>query len=153
MHTLRRTATACCVAVALVVVAGLGVFRQLRADARGPVPSTSALDAPIVPTASLDQTIADLQAHLAAAARRRALLSPRSASRTPPEATHTGDPTYYPKAEEALQRSLTIQPDGNADALIGMGVVAQREARLRRRRAVGTAGARRSSPTPPTSSA
>ena len=67
MHTLRRTATAVLVAVALVVVAGLGVFRQLRADARGPVPSTSALDAPIVPTASLDQTIADLQAHLAAA--------------------------------------------------------------------------------------
>ena len=66
MHTLRRTATAVLVAVALLLVAGLGVFRQLRADARGPMASTSALDAPIVPTASLDQAIADLQAHLAA---------------------------------------------------------------------------------------
>ena len=123
MHTLRRTATAVLVAVALVVVAGLGVFRQLRADARGPVPSTSALDAPIVPTASLDQTIADLQAHLAAApddAHSYAELGLAYSS----QATHTGDPTYYPKAEEALQRSLTIQPDDNADALIGMGVVA-----------------------------
>jgi cytochrome c-type biogenesis protein CcmH/NrfG len=67
MQTLRRTAIALVVAVALVVIAGLGVFRQLRADARGPAPSTAALDAPIVPGATLDQTIADLQTHLAAA--------------------------------------------------------------------------------------
>ncbi len=123
MHTLRRTATAVLVALALVVVAGIGVFRQLRADARGPVPSTSALDAPIVPTASLDQTIADLQAHLTASpddAHGYAELGLAYSA----QAAHTGDPTYYPQAEEALQRSLTIQPDDNADALIGMGVVA-----------------------------
>jgi len=53
MQTLRRTAIALVVAVALVVIAGLGVFRQLRADARGPVPTTAALDAPIVPGATL----------------------------------------------------------------------------------------------------
>jgi tetratricopeptide (TPR) repeat protein len=123
MRTLRRTATAVLVAGALVVVAGLGVFRQLRADARGPVPSTSALDAPIVPSASLDQTIADLQAHLAAApddAHAYAELGLAYSA----EAAHSGDPTYYPKAEDALQRSLAIQPDANADALTGMGVVA-----------------------------
>ena len=134
-----------------MVVAGLGVFRQLRADARGPVPSTSALDAPIVPTASLDQTIADLQAHLAAApddAHSYAELGLAYSS----QATHTGDPTYYPKAEEALQRSLTIQPDDNADALIGMGVVAN--AKHDFADGVGGDGRRsRSSPTPPTSSA
>jgi tetratricopeptide (TPR) repeat protein len=123
MQTFRRTAIAALVAVALVAVAGLGVFRQLRADARDPVASTSALDAPIVPTASLDQTISDLQAHLAAVpddAHGYAELGLAYSA----QATHTGDPTYYPKAEQALQTSLQIQPDANADALIGMGVLA-----------------------------
>jgi tetratricopeptide (TPR) repeat protein len=123
MRTLGRTAIAALVAVTLVVIAGLGVFRQLRADARGPVPSTSALDAPIVPGATLDQTIASLQAHLAAApddAHGFAELGLAYSA----QATRTGDPTYYPKAEQALQTSLSIQPDDNPDALIGMGVVA-----------------------------
>ena len=152
MHTLRRTATAVLVAVALVVVAGLGVFRQLRADARGPVPSTSALDAPIVPTASLDQTIADLQAHLAASpddAHAYAELGLAYSS----EATHTGDPTYYPKAEEALQRSLSIQPDANADAMIGMGVVSRTRSTTSPTACGGDGRRSPSSPTPRTSSA
>ena len=34
------------------------------------------------------------------------------------------DPSYYPKAEGALRRSLTIHPDGNATALIGLGALA-----------------------------
>jgi tetratricopeptide (TPR) repeat protein len=33
----------------------------------------------------------------------------------------TADPSYYPRAEGALQRSLSLQPDGNADAAAGMG--------------------------------
>jgi len=123
MHTLRRTAIAVSVAVALVVIAGLGLFRQLRADAHAPLVSTAALDAPIVPGATLDQTITNLQTHLAAVpddAHGFAQLGLAYSA----QATHTGDPTYYPKAEEALQTSLRIQPDANADALIGMGVVA-----------------------------
>jgi tetratricopeptide (TPR) repeat protein len=123
MQTLRRTAIALVVAVALVVIAGLGVFRQLRADARGPVPTTAALDAPIVPGATLDQTIADLQTHLAAVpddAHGFAELGLAYSA----QASRTADPTYYPKAEQALQTSLSIQPGDNADALIGMGVVA-----------------------------
>jgi tetratricopeptide (TPR) repeat protein len=123
MHTLRRTAIAALIAGALVIVAGLGVFRQFRADARGPIASTSALDAPIVPTASLDQTIADLQAHLAAVPDDPHGFAELGLAYSA-EATHTGDPTYYPKAEQALQTSLELQPDDNADALIGMGVVA-----------------------------
>ena len=123
MRTLRRTAIAVLVAVALVAIAGLGVFRQLRADAQAPLITTAALDAPVVPGATLDQTISNLQTHLAAVpddAHGFAQLGLAYSA----QATHTGDPTYYPKAEEALQTSLRIQPDGNADALIGMGVVA-----------------------------
>jgi predicted Zn-dependent protease len=36
----------------------------------------------------------------------------------------TADPTYYPKAEGALRRSLAIRPNDNATALIGMGALA-----------------------------
>jgi tetratricopeptide (TPR) repeat protein len=36
----------------------------------------------------------------------------------------TADPSYYPKAEGALRRSLRIHPDGNATALIGLGALA-----------------------------
>src|SRR3954462_1655341 len=109
MHTLRRTAIAVSVAVALVVIAGLGLFRQLRADAHAPLVSTAALDAPIVPGATLDQTITNLKTHLAAVpddAHGFAQLGLAYSA----QATHTGDPTYYPKAEEALQTSLRIQP-------------------------------------------
>ena len=36
----------------------------------------------------------------------------------------TADPSYYPKAEGALHRSLTIHRSGNATALIGLGALA-----------------------------
>ncbi|WP_290058318.1 tetratricopeptide repeat protein [Amycolatopsis solani] len=34
------------------------------------------------------------------------------------------DPTYYPKAEEALRKSVAQQPDGNGIALAGLGALA-----------------------------
>lgn len=36
----------------------------------------------------------------------------------------TADPTYYPKAEGALRRSLAIHPNDNSTALIGLGALA-----------------------------
>src|SRR5215467_1815806 len=36
----------------------------------------------------------------------------------------TADPTYYPKAEGALRRSLTLQPTENEAALVGLGSLA-----------------------------
>lgn len=36
----------------------------------------------------------------------------------------TADPTYYPKAEGALRRSLALHPNGNTTALIGLGALA-----------------------------
>lgn len=40
------------------------------------------------------------------------------------QARLTGDPSYYPKAEGVLHRSLAVRPDGNAVALAGMGALA-----------------------------
>lgn len=36
----------------------------------------------------------------------------------------TADPTYYPKAEGALRRSLNLRPRGNPAALVGLGALA-----------------------------
>jgi tetratricopeptide (TPR) repeat protein len=36
----------------------------------------------------------------------------------------TADPGYYPKAHEAVRRSLALRPDGNADALVARGALA-----------------------------
>ena len=36
------------------------------------------------------------------------------------QARITVDPSYYPKAEATLRRSLELQPTGNVDALVGM---------------------------------
>ena len=125
MHTVRRTIGAALLGAALFVVAGVGVFHRLedRAATATAAVDPRALTAPIAPAASLEPTIADLQAHLNAQpddAHALALLGLAYAQ----EATRTADPSYYPKAEDALRRSLDLQPDGNVEALVGMGVVA-----------------------------
>ncbi|MFI8085324.1 tetratricopeptide repeat protein [Kitasatospora sp. NPDC086009] len=40
------------------------------------------------------------------------------------QARLTADPSYYPKAEEALKRSMALAPDGNIDALTALGSLA-----------------------------
>ncbi len=40
------------------------------------------------------------------------------------QARVTADPTWYPKAQGALERSLRLHPDGNADAELGLGALA-----------------------------
>lgn len=40
------------------------------------------------------------------------------------QARITADPSYYPKAEGALEKSLELRPDGNTLALAGMGALA-----------------------------
>jgi len=40
------------------------------------------------------------------------------------EARVTANPTYYQKAQGAAQQSLTLHPDGNVDALVALGALA-----------------------------
>lgn len=40
------------------------------------------------------------------------------------QARVTADPTYYPKSETALHRSMTLKPEGNYLALTGLGALA-----------------------------
>jgi tetratricopeptide (TPR) repeat protein len=119
----KRVVCTVLTSAAVFLVAATGAFRMLRPDPASIVAAPEALAAPILATASLEQTITDLQTHLAAQpddARALATLALAYSQ----EAIHTVDPAYYPKAEEALQRSLAIDPVDNVDALVGMGVVA-----------------------------
>ncbi|MEP6758941.1 MAG: hypothetical protein ABJB55_07085 [Actinomycetota bacterium] len=121
--TVKRSVGVAALAAALFLIGGLGAWHTYRA---APVAAaTTDVNALIAPAsnASLEQTITDLQTRLQAQpddARSLALLGIAYSQ----EATHTADPSYYPKADEALQRSLALQPDGNVEALVGMGVVA-----------------------------
>lgn len=40
------------------------------------------------------------------------------------QARITGDPSFYPKAQGALDRSMQLSPTGNGEALIGLGTLA-----------------------------
>jgi len=122
MRVSKRLAATTITAFLLIGVAATGVFRSLVPDRRATA-SAGSLDAPIAAAVSLEQTIADLQAHLAAQPDDAHALATLGLAYSQ-EAVHVGDPSYYPKAEEALQRSLALEPTDNVDALIGMGVVA-----------------------------
>lgn len=109
--------------IAVFVAGGLGILRSLRTGVATAPPAADALAAPAATAASLEETIANLQTHLTAQPDDAHALATLGLAYSQ-EAVHAGDPSYYPKAEEALQRSLQVQPDGNADALIGLGIVA-----------------------------
>src|SRR6185436_12851814 len=119
MTLAKRAIATTLVAVAVFVLGASGAFRILRPDDPRGVAAPEALAAPIAMTGSLEQTIADLQTHLAAQPDDAHALATLGLAYSQ-EAMHTADPSYYPKAEEALQRSLAIEPSDNVDAIVGM---------------------------------
>lgn len=112
-------------AAALLVVGGIGLLGAHEGDP-GPAtvaaPAESVLLPPIV-GGSLEDSIANLQRRLRVLPQDwKGFASLGLAYVT--EARVTADPTYYPKAESALERSLSIDADGNFEALVGMGTLA-----------------------------
>jgi tetratricopeptide (TPR) repeat protein len=126
---LGRLAVAAVLAVALVI--GGGVLLTARGgspDAGAPtspagVPKDALSGTSALPQDSLSRTIDSLQATLRT--------NPKDASSWAylgfayvQQARVTADPSYYPKAEGALRRSLALKPDRNAEALAGLGALA-----------------------------
>lgn len=85
--------------------------------------STSSLDTPLASNADTAQTIAFLQARLKKFPSDHDTWAALGATYTA-QARLTADPSYYPKAEGALNRSLTVEPVGNALALTGLATLA-----------------------------
>ena len=117
------------VAVVLVLGGGIGLFLR---DGGTPTPATgrsaavsddALAGAAAVPQDPLARAIAGLQARLQAEpadAGSWALLGFAYVQ----QARVTADPSYYPRAEGALRRALALKPDGNAEALAGLGALA-----------------------------
>ncbi|MFJ7213107.1 tetratricopeptide repeat protein [Amycolatopsis sp. NPDC098790] len=108
--------------VLLALVAGLiavGFTTLAPSDPPGPVAAAGSAGAP----SALDRAITTARDKLA-----RRDQDPRTwaglGAAYVEAARAKGDPTYYPKAEEALRKSLAQQPDGNGPALSGLGALA-----------------------------
>ncbi|WP_408649644.1 tetratricopeptide repeat protein [Kitasatospora sp. CMC57] len=83
---------------------------------------------------SLDTAIAKDQQHLQTLPGDAAVWA-RLGAEYVEQARLTADSSYYPKAEQALRRSTSLQPDGNVEALTGLGALtnARHEFALARR--------------------
>jgi tetratricopeptide (TPR) repeat protein len=128
MRTIGKTVTAAAIAVALLV-GGAIVFGPTADEPAGDLlgrsvsnRSASALLAPVVSAGSLDGTIASLQDRLRAVPddwRSSASLGLAYVA----QARVTGDPSWYPKAEGVLARSLRVNADDNVEGLLGLGML------------------------------
>jgi tetratricopeptide (TPR) repeat protein len=128
MKRAGRVATVAGLAVVLFVAGGIGLWRVGRSDpAAAPVPPSNgqaqALSAGTsLRPGTLTQIIASLQARLRAQPtdwRSYAQLGLAYVQ----QARVSADPTYYPKAQGVLQRSLQLSSTGNFSALTGLAAL------------------------------
>jgi tetratricopeptide (TPR) repeat protein len=124
MRAIGRAAAVTAMAVALLV-AGAVMFARGRGDAVDPAArhtSSSALLLPTSDAGSLDDAIASLQQRLREIPddwRGFAQLGLAYVA----QARVTADPSWYPKAEGVLHRSLRLHPDENVDGALGIGAL------------------------------
>jgi tetratricopeptide (TPR) repeat protein len=126
MRRMGKAVGAATLAVALLLAGGIGLLRRGAladgAPAAQPVPRADTLLAPAI-GGSLDETIANLQARL-----RQLPTDWRSFATLGlayvQEARVTADPSYYPKAQGVLRRSLSIERTDNYEAMVGMAALA-----------------------------
>jgi len=125
---MRRVAKAfgvTALAVVMFVVGGIGLLRRVHREpspaphAAGPALSSK----PLIEAGSLSEIIANLQERL-----RSVPVDWRSYADLGlayvEQARLTADPSYYPKAEAVLRRSLKLNGAGNFSALTGMAALA-----------------------------
>lgn len=119
---MRRPLAIAAVLVGVVLVGVTATTVITGSDATTAAPSPVAA-APAAPADQLGSTIARAQQTLQAKPadwQTWAVLG----SAYVQQARATADPSYYPKSDGALQKSLELHPDGNDAALTGMGALA-----------------------------
>jgi tetratricopeptide (TPR) repeat protein len=121
-----RIAAVVALAVAVFVAGGVGLFRHVdgadRTAAAAQTPPADTLLQPVL-SGSLDQVVASLQQRLRVLPgdwRSFASLGLAYVQ----QARLTADPSYYPKAEGVLARSLAIDTKDNFEAMVGMASLA-----------------------------
>lgn len=116
-------AVATAVAAALVMSGAFALVGQDRSTTNGSLGTSDVAALAQAGDGDLDRTVELLQDHLAdqpADARSWATLGLAYVE----QARVTGDPSYYPRAEGALDESLARQPDDNSLALAGRAALA-----------------------------
>ncbi len=121
---MRRTVMVTCLGLVLAVSGGIGLVRS-SPDAGVAAPAGAAVDGYAGPMAAQDlaAAIASMQDRLRLQPgddRTWAALGLAYVE----QARRTGDPSYYPKAEQALDRSLTERDSDNDVALAGQAALA-----------------------------
>jgi tetratricopeptide (TPR) repeat protein len=119
-------ATAAGLAVVVFLLGALGPGASNDRTARSRRSLTAAADAFLSPTSgagSLDASIASLESRLEAAPEDWQASAALGIAYVQ-QARVTADLSAYPIAEAVLHRSLTLRPNGNADALVGLGTLA-----------------------------
>jgi tetratricopeptide (TPR) repeat protein len=124
MRRVGKIGLAAVLGMLLFTVGGIGLFR-IRVDGQqqSGVLQGSALLSAAIPSGSLEQTIANLQQRLRTLTsdwRSYASLGLSYVS----QARVTADPSFYPKAQGVLERSLELNSRDNYQALVGMGALA-----------------------------
>jgi tetratricopeptide (TPR) repeat protein len=117
-------------AVAAFGLASVGLFTTVSSEPPA-IPGASAVRSsgevlqarPVLDRGSLTELIADLQARLQAVPDDWQACASLGLAYVQ-QARISADPSYYPKAEGVLARSLELHPDDNFDALVGMGTLA-----------------------------
>jgi tetratricopeptide (TPR) repeat protein len=110
--------------LAVFVVGGAGVLGGTSApEPIEPATATIRADvAALAPGTSLSARVGALRFHLRSRPDDARALAALGVALVQQARLNT-DPTAYPKAEEALARSLALQPVGNLDALLGRGLL------------------------------
>ena len=119
-----RIALVTSLALAAFLLGGIGLFATVSRD---PTPAAAPVNgdrllSPIVPSASVAEVISSLQARLKEVPddwRSYASLGLAYVQ----QARITADPSYYPKAQGVLQRSLRVNATDNFEAMVGMGAL------------------------------
>jgi tetratricopeptide (TPR) repeat protein len=124
MRTLGKAAAVAAMAVALLVVAAVLFVRGGHevADPAAHDTSSSALLLPTPNAGSLDGAIASLQQRLREIPGDWHGLAQLGLAYVA-QARVTADPSWYPKAEGVLRRSLRLHPDENVDGALGVGAL------------------------------
>ncbi len=127
MTRMARIATIGFIAVSVFLAGGIGLFRSLDSDP-DPAPAAAApvdpdlVVSPSTSSGSLSSAITALQLRVDESPQDWQSLASLGLAYVQ-QARITVDPSYYPKAEATLERSLTLQPKDNAAALVGMAAL------------------------------
>ncbi|HEV8565362.1 MAG TPA: tetratricopeptide repeat protein [Actinomycetota bacterium] len=124
MRNVGKVGAVAAMAVAVFLLAGLGIFRGVRTENAIPAPGAPDPAAFTGPAAgSLDAAIRSLQERLRAEPTDWRGLASLGLAYVQ-QARVTADPSYYPKAEGALQQSLDLNVEDNDQAAVGMSALA-----------------------------